>query len=158
MTFSIFQGNIPNIDIIIGDILVSRVDTAKYIWGRYSLTKNRRIADIHTCWRWKGMVYYMRIIGRDEELRELDGYLQSGKPEFLVVYGRRRVGKTFLIREHFQDELFFSHTGLANGSTKIQLAEFNKSLRRVRGETHRNAADWLEAFDCLREHIEQSGS
>ncbi|MCL2162977.1 MAG: ATP-binding protein [Oscillospiraceae bacterium] len=100
----------------------------------------------------------MRLIGRDEERRELDGYMQSGKPEFLVVYGRRRVGKTFLIRECFKDELFFSHTGLANGNTAIQLAEFNKSLRRVRGEAHRNAADWLEAFDCLREHIEQSES
>ena len=101
---------------------------------------------------------YMKIIGRAEEIRELDGYLQSGKPEFLVVYGRRRVGKTFLIREHFRDELFFAHTALANGNTTIQLAEFNKSLRRARGEAHRDAADWLEAFDCLREHIEKSGA
>jgi len=97
----------------------------------------------------------MNIIGRDEEIRELDGYLGSGKSEFLVVYGRRRVGKTFLIREHFKGEFFFAHTGLANGGTEVQLAEFNKSLRRIRGD-HKAAADWLDAFDCLRLYIEQS--
>ena len=98
----------------------------------------------------------MNIVGREEELRELNGYLQSGKPEFLVVYGRRRVGKTFLIRECFNGDFLFSHTGLAKGGTEIQLAEFNKSLRRARGENHRQAADWFDAFDCLRQHIEQS--
>ena len=98
----------------------------------------------------------MRIIGRDEEMRELEGYLHSCKPEFLVVYGRRRVGKTFLIREYFKDEFSFAHTGLAKGGVAVQLAEFNKSLKRVRGEAHKEAANWLDAFDCLREHIEQS--
>ena len=98
----------------------------------------------------------MRIIGRDEELRELDGYMQSGKPEFLVVYGRRRVGKTFLIREYFKDDFFFSHTGLASASAALQLAEFNKSLRRACGELHKDAIDWLDAFDCLRGCIERS--
>ena len=100
----------------------------------------------------------MKIIGRDEEIRELDVYTQSGKPEFLVVYGRRRVGKTYLIREYFKDDFVFSHTGLASGNTAVQLAEFNKSLRRYRGEDHRNAADWPDAFDCLREHIERDKS
>jgi hypothetical protein len=98
----------------------------------------------------------VKILGRDEEMRELNGYQHSGRPEFLVVYGRRRVGKTFLIREYFQDDFIFSHTGLAKGGSDVQLAEFNKSLRRARGEAHRDAADWLEAFDCLREHIEQA--
>lgn len=98
----------------------------------------------------------MNIIGREEEIRELNGYLRSGKPEFLVVYGRRRVGKTFLIREFFGGEFFFSHTGLASAGTEIQLAEFNKSLHRYRGEQHRQASDWFEAFDSLRQHIEQS--
>lgn len=98
----------------------------------------------------------MKIIGRTDEIRELDEYRQSGKPEFLVVYGRRRVGKTFLIREHFREELFFAHTGVADGAMAVQLSEFNKSLRRVRGEEHKDAADWFSAFDFLREHIEKS--
>jgi hypothetical protein len=98
----------------------------------------------------------LKIIGRKDELSQLDAYQRSGKPEFLVVYGRRRVGKTFLIREWANNEFFFTHTGLAQGGTDLQLAEFNKSLRRVRGEDHRPAKDWFEAFDCLREYIEQS--
>ena len=98
----------------------------------------------------------MKIVGREEEIRELCGYMRSGKPEFLVVYGRRRVGKTFLIREYFNNDFIFSHTGLASGGTDIQLSEFNKSLRRVRGENHRQAKDWFDAFDCLRQYIEQS--
>ena len=98
----------------------------------------------------------MNIIGREEELRELDGYMHSGKSEFLVVYGRRRVGKTFLIREFFNGDFFFTHTGLAKGGAEVQLAEFNKSLRRVQGENHRTATNWLDAFDCLRSYIEQS--
>jgi hypothetical protein len=99
----------------------------------------------------------LKIIGRESEQRELDVYMQSGKPEFLVIYGRRRVGKTFLIREYFKDDFIFTHTGLANASTALQLNEFNKSLRRFRGEKHKDAGDWFDAFDCLREHIEQSG-
>jgi type IV secretory pathway TrbF-like protein len=100
----------------------------------------------------------MMIIGRNKEMGELDGYMKSGKPEFLVIYGRRRVGKTFLIREFFRDDFTFTHTGLSGGNTSLQLSEFNKSLRRVRGDSHKKATDWLEAFDYLREHIEQAGN
>lgn len=99
----------------------------------------------------------MKLIGRTQEIRELNEYHQSGKSEFLVVYGRRRVGKTFLIREHFRDDFFFAHTGVANADMDIQLTEFNKSLKRARGDKHRDATDWFSAFDCLREHIEQAG-
>ena len=98
----------------------------------------------------------MNIIGREEEVRELDGYLRSGKSEFLIVYGRRRVGKTFLIREYFHNTFFFAHTGLAGGGAEVQLAEFNKSLQRAMGEHHKSALDWFEAFDCLRTYIEQA--
>ena len=100
----------------------------------------------------------MNIVGREEEQRELNSYYHSGKPEFLVVYGRRRVGKTFLIREYFNGDFFFTHTGLANATTSVQLAEFNKSLRRFRGDDHIQAVDWFCAFDYLRQHIERAGS
>ena len=99
----------------------------------------------------------MKIIGRDSEIQELSEYMNSGKPEFLVVYGRRRVGKTFLIREYFKDDFIFTHTGLANADTKIQLKEFNKSLQRCRGSSHKDATNWFDAFDYLREHVEQAG-
>jgi hypothetical protein len=98
----------------------------------------------------------MYIIGRDDEKKELEHYALSGKPEFLIVYGRRRVGKTYLIREFFQDDFFFRHTGLSKGDTAAQLDEFDKSLRRYGYDGEREATDWFMAFDLLREMIERS--
>ena len=54
-----------------------------------------------------------QIIGRKREIQELEDLYSSGKPEFVVVYGRRRVGKTFLVRELMGDRLAFCHTGLS---------------------------------------------
>ena len=83
----------------------------------------------------------MKIVGRENEIKELDNYFKSGKSEFIVVYGRRRVGKTFLIREFFNNDFTFAHTGLANTQTSIQLTEFNKSLKRYRGNAQKDATD-----------------
>ena len=49
------------------------------------------------------------IIGRKKEQRQIMDLYESGKPEFLAVYGRRRVGKTFLIRETLRDKITFEH-------------------------------------------------
>ena len=43
----------------------------------------------------------MKIVGRKSEINELDRLFRSGAPEFVAVYGRRRVGKTFLVKEFF---------------------------------------------------------
>ena len=56
-----------------------------------------------------------KITGRKEEQKELRRLYESDSPEFVVVYGRRRVGKTFLIREMFRDSMTFYHTGLSVG-------------------------------------------
>ena len=53
------------------------------------------------------------IIGRDFEQSALNSLYYSGKSEFIVIYGRRRIGKTFLIREMFKDRFAFYHTGLS---------------------------------------------
>ncbi|MDR1795115.1 MAG: hypothetical protein LBR25_06940 [Erysipelotrichaceae bacterium] len=53
----------------------------------------------------------MNIIGRTQEIKSLNHCLQSRKPEFLVVYGRRRVGKTYLIREFFHNDFCFTAPG-----------------------------------------------
>lgn len=55
----------------------------------------------------------MKIIGRKKEIGELMRLYQSGKPELVTVYGRRRVGKTFLINALFADKTTFSHTGVS---------------------------------------------
>ena len=60
----------------------------------------------------------MKITGRREEIKLLEQFLFSKKPEFLALYGRKRVGKTYLIRQFFCDQLdvvFFNVTGLSRG-------------------------------------------
>lgn len=54
-----------------------------------------------------------QIIGRKQEIAELNRAFESGRAEFVAVYGRRRVGKTFLINEVFRDNMTFRHTGLS---------------------------------------------
>lgn len=56
----------------------------------------------------------MKIVGRIEEQAALKEYMQSDKPEFLAIYGRRRVGKTFLIKETFKNDFTFHVTAIAN--------------------------------------------
>jgi AAA+ ATPase superfamily predicted ATPase len=72
----------------------------------------------------------MKIIGREKEQRLFTQYLQSGSPEFVAVYGRRRVGKTFLINEFFREEYAFSVTGLAEKAKAMQLANFFTASRK----------------------------
>ena len=55
----------------------------------------------------------MKIIGREHEQMELRRLLNSGNPEFVMIYGRRRVGKTFLVRETLGKDFCFAMTGLA---------------------------------------------
>ena len=68
------------------------------------------------------------LIGRKEELKTLRQAVKSDESKFVAVYGRRRVGKTFLVREAFDNDFAFYHTGLANESNRVQLSEFNRSL------------------------------
>ena len=48
-----------------------------------------------------------QIVGREKEIKELRNRYESKSPEFIVVYGRRRIGKTFLIRQTFQNKFDF---------------------------------------------------
>lgn len=53
------------------------------------------------------------IIGRKNEIAELTARYNSEKAEFIAIYGRRRVGKTFLVKEFFHNQFAFQHTGLS---------------------------------------------
>lgn len=72
-----------------------------------------------------------KLIGRQRELGDIDKYVSDQKSHFIAVYGRRRVGKTFLIRKAFQDEFTFYTTGIAKGSLKEQLATFSIALKNI---------------------------
>lgn len=92
----------------------------------------------------------MNLTGRIRELKKLDRLVNSNKPEFLAVYGRRRVGKTFLIRRYFDNHFDFYATGLAKGSTKQQLANFSIYFQQYFGEQESPVPNnWLEAFNQL---------
>ncbi|MCQ2973322.1 MAG: ATP-binding protein [Bacteroidales bacterium] len=96
-----------------------------------------------------------KIIGRAKEISELNDVYTSGVPEFVVIYGRRRVGKTFLIREMFAEKFAFYHTGLApqdideTNMMNSQLNNFASSLRNY-GEQCGVIKDWISAFSKLK--------
>lgn len=97
----------------------------------------------------------MLIVGRHKEQQLLADCLQSPRPEFLAVFGRRRVGKTYLIRQYFNDRFSFYATGEFGERTKSQLKLFHEQLRKY-GETLETAPkDWLEAFSRLRNLLER---
>ena len=103
------------------------------------------------------------IIGRKAEISELQTLYDKKAPVFAVVYGRRRVGKTFLIREMFQDKFAFYHTGLSpyglSGQNLMnqELGNFFSSLVKYGSDLRKVPANWLEAFDALIALLESRG-
>ena len=96
------------------------------------------------------------IIGRKEEQKTLLSAAQSEYSELIAVYGRRRVGKTYLIRETFGYKFTFQHTGLANAKTKDQLFSFAISLRDAGYDDCPTPKSWLEAFSLLSHFLKNS--
>lgn len=97
-----------------------------------------------------------RVIGRKDEQEKFSKALASAESEFIAVYGRRRVGKTFLIREFFSESLCFELTGMQGVSFQDQLVNFAGALAKAKGlsETLQPPATWQEAFVQLERHIE----
>ena len=97
-----------------------------------------------------------KIIGRKEEIALLQSLQQSNRSAFVAVYGRRRVGKTYLIRSFFEEKFTFQLTGIANVETEQQLTNFHSSLVRTFPEFEDNslAKDWFQAFQQLITAIE----
>lgn len=93
------------------------------------------------------------LIGRDAEAEKLREAQLSNASEFVAVYGRRRVGKTYLVREVFGNSFAFYHTGVANVGREIQLDRFAHSLRRHGFSVRRKPRNWYSAFDLLEEGL-----
>lgn len=98
---------------------------------------------------------FMEIIGRIQERAILDRLCSEKKSHFTAIYGRRRIGKTYLIRKHF-GEFSFYHTGIMNVGIKDQLNAFDKSLSEYSNKEILKSKDWFEAFDNLKLIIKQS--
>lgn len=91
----------------------------------------------------------MELLGRKDEVKSLEWDLSKDEPQFVAVYGRRRVGKTYLVRELFHDQFVFSHTGLKGANMRGQLTAFRASLVRYGLVDCPVLHTWLEAFDAL---------
>jgi len=100
-----------------------------------------------------------KFVGRDKEIRELDSVMSSGKSEFVIIYGRRRVGKTFLIQNYFDKRYAFSFVGWRNQSAKTQLERFSKTISQYSNNKKiRCLNSWIDAFDALSEYIQSINS
>ena len=103
------------------------------------------------------------LIGRTKEVDELKRLYISKKSEFVAVYGRRRVGKTFLIDEALRGKITFRHAGLSpidesgqSNNLKQQLLHFYQSLQLHGMRKSRCPKNWLEAFFMLEQHLQQT--
>lgn len=97
------------------------------------------------------------IIGRQAEKKLLEEVVQSTKSEFVAITGRRRVGKTFLVKEYFENCLTFQTAGMSNENTSHQLKAFYQDL--LGSGLHNDSVapkDWIEAFALLRQLLESS--
>ena len=102
----------------------------------------------------------MRLIGREQEVKDLNRLYNSDMPQFVAIYGRRRVGKTFLVDETFKGRITFRHAGLSpvdhpqgHNILKSQLRNFYFSLTSQGMKKSRVPASWLEAFFMLEQHL-----
>ena len=99
-----------------------------------------------------------RIIGRKDEIAVLDKVTESSRSEFVAIYGRRRVGKTYLVREYYDNKFAFHCSGLSKSNTKAQLQNFNATLQRYSSKPVKKSRNWLEAFDRLIDVLEASSA
>ena len=95
-----------------------------------------------------------KIIGRDSELELLDKYNKSGKSEFVALYGRRRVGKTSLVRYYFKDKFDFYVTGVLEGTKADQEDAFYDALVK-HGYAGDRPKNWKEALNALGTILEK---
>ena len=93
------------------------------------------------------------IIGREYEFELLNRAMQSDESELIVVYGRRRVGKTFLVNQFFNNKYTFKLTGVYNKPTEVQLERFASQMELFSGSSIETPANWYKAFDVLRKYI-----
>ncbi len=99
------------------------------------------------------------IIGREKEQLTLQALIDSKQPEFLAIYGRRRVGKTHLIREFFEPRvnIFFSVTGQNGASLTQQLHHFKQALEKTFYSDNPLPAfnNWHDALSLLAENVDR---
>lgn len=94
-----------------------------------------------------------KLIGRKSEISILSDALKSNRPELIAVYGRRRVGKTFLVRKVYKNEIRFEFSGIHKVPLKQQLNNFHFTLSD-KNTNFKKPSGWIEAFHQLSKYID----
>ena len=94
------------------------------------------------------------LIGRHDECATLKECMASNRSEFVIVCGRRRIGKTFLVDQFFENRYDFSFVGKHKTKTQTQLNYFAKAIQKYSGQKQKTYADWYDAFDALEYYLE----
>ena len=95
------------------------------------------------------------LIGRKRECERLEKCMKAATAQLVVVYGRRRVGKTFLVNHFFKNQIEFKVTGAYSQPKEVQLRNFADELNRRSEKEWTIPKDWIQAFNFLREYIEE---
>ena len=96
------------------------------------------------------------LIGRSKQQEELRALVESRESQFCAIYGRRRIGKTYLVRETFNYHFTFQHTGLADQPLKKQLSSFRDSLISAGAPKQPVPKNWSDAFTALQTFLQNS--
>lgn len=99
-----------------------------------------------------------QLIGRQKEKNRLRAFVSSARAEFLALYGRRRVGKTFLVNHVFNGEFAFKMTGVIDGSLRDQLTAFADAMEEFGYTLPSPPSDWMEAFIMLKKALKDKAS
>ena len=100
----------------------------------------------------------MSLIGREKEKSIFKKIIDSKEAEFLVVYGRRRVGKTYIIQHCCSKvDYYLECTGMKNGKIPVQIGHFIKQFSDLfyQGIALQSPRSWPDAFDLLTTKLKQ---
>ncbi len=94
-----------------------------------------------------------KIVGRENEIRLLNEYVNSSNAEFVALYGRRRIGKTFLVNQLYGKKFAFAVTGILSGTYDEQMASFVEALKDFGCDVPSIPEDWMSAFILLKNFL-----
>ena len=93
------------------------------------------------------------IIGRENEIIKIKKSFESEKSEFVSIYGRRRVGKTFLLKECFNYNFDFTYTGIYKITKKLQINQFLYELRKKSNVQYNETDSWFILLEYLKIYL-----